>query len=131
MVRRVADKHANLHRNRAAFDEIEGILTGQDIVVKDQGSLEPQVVVPELLISGDDVVIDIDLPANHGVQVTVRDEYGHVVDSRVPKMSRGHAQAVVTGLPPGGYTVDVTGISIAAPVAPISSGLVIWDPTAA
>jgi hypothetical protein len=53
VVRRVADKHGNLHRNRAAFDEIEGILTGQDIVVKDQGSLEPQVAVPELLISGD------------------------------------------------------------------------------
>jgi pimeloyl-ACP methyl ester carboxylesterase len=124
VLRRIADKHGNLQRNRAALDEIDGVLTGTDIMVKAPEFVHPQVTVPELLLVGEELAVEISLPGQHAITVIVRDEHGQPVDVLKPRVSHGQAVAIFDGLRPGGYTVDVAGGSA---VAPVSSDILVWD----
>lgn len=128
LIRRVADKHGNLQRNQAAFDEIEGALTGQDVIVRDQSPVQPNVEAPELLNAGDPIIVRIDLGENHGIRLALRDEAGEQIDTLAPRPRNGTATATFDPQPPGGYTIDLTGLTAASPVAPVSSDLIIWAP---
>ena len=128
LIRRVADKHGNLQRNQAAFDEIEGALTGQDVIVRAQTPVQPTVDTPELLNTGDPIIVTIDLGDNHGIRLTLRDEAGDEIDTLAPRPRSGTATATFDPQPPGGYTIDLTGLNAASPDAPVSSDLIIWPP---
>jgi hypothetical protein len=78
--------------------------------------------------AGEDLNIDIKLPVNRAIQVTLKDESGEVLDIRIPRLSQGHAEAHFDPLPPGAYAIDTVGTSIASPLAPIRSDLIVWDP---
>ncbi|HET9656317.1 MAG TPA: hypothetical protein VFP72_13250, partial [Kineosporiaceae bacterium] len=112
----------------AALDEIEGVLTGQAVIVRALLPVKPTVTTPELLLAGEPLTVDVDLPANHAIKITVTSETGREVDRRVPRISHGHAHATITDLPPGAYTIDVTGTAPGSPIAPVSSDVIIWDP---
>jgi alpha-beta hydrolase superfamily lysophospholipase len=130
-IRRIADKHGNLQRNRAALDEIESVITSKPILIKAPPTIDPRVDVPELLLAGQPVPVEVTLPPGQrvGIRVTVTDEHGNLSDARTLKPSHGRARTEFTDLPPGGYTIDVTGVSPGNPIAPVSSDLLIWtDP---
>lgn len=90
-LRRVPDKHGNLHRSKAALDEIEGILTAKNIVVRAPDTVDLQVAVPELVFAGQDIPVQV-TPADgsrQAIRVTVTAETGHLVDSRLLPPRRG------------------------------------------
>lgn len=127
LLRRVADKHGNLQRNQASLDEIEGILTGQDVVVRAGTTTVPEVRAPELLLAGEPLVVELELATNSALLVTVTDEHDAVVDTRVPRLTGGTGAATFDPLPPGGYTVTVSGSSPASPVAPVTAATLVWS----
>ena len=89
----------------------------------------PVVRAPELLLAGQPLVVEVELASKAAVLVTVTDEHGAVVESRLPRMSNGTGVATIEPLPPGGYTVTVSGTTPAAPVAPITASTLVWaDP---
>ena len=128
-VRRVADKHGNLQRNAAALDELEGILTGRQIRVRGGPMVQPRVEVPELAFQGELVRVQISFTdgGNHGVKVTVTNEAGKEIDFRAPKPTNGTAVATFTDLPPGAYSIDVTGVAGTSEVGHVSSDVLVWD----
>ncbi|MBK6872816.1 MAG: hypothetical protein IPG94_16020 [Kineosporiaceae bacterium] len=128
LIKRIADKHGNLQRNQAALDEIEGILTGHDVNVRATTPLQPHVDTPELLTPDEPIPVTIDLGANHGIRLTLRNEHGTPIDTLTPRPHHGTATATFDPQPPGGYTIDLTGLAPASPITPISSDLIIWPP---
>ena len=125
-LRRIADKHGNLQRNNAALDEIESILTSRPIIIRAETTINPRVTVPELVLADEPIVVDVTMPDRVAVLISLIDEAGSTIDARTPRLSQGHAVTTFTDLQPGAYTVDVTGITPASPVAPVSSDLLVW-----
>ncbi len=134
LLRRIADKHGHLHRNRAALDELAGILGAPNLRAKAPGKpVDPDVQAPEILLAGDPLTIDVYLPdqARHGLHITVTDENGTPRATRRPRPQRGHAHVTITDLPPGGYTIHLTGTPPATPITPVTSDLLIYQPATA
>ncbi|MBI5231026.1 MAG: hypothetical protein HY876_02550 [Coriobacteriales bacterium] len=126
LIRRIADKHGNLQCNQAVFDEIEGALTGQDVVVRASRPIEPTVDVPEVADASRPLPITITLGENHGVRVILKDEHGVEVDTLIPRPVAGIARVQFEQQRPGGYSVDVVGLHPASPIQPISSDVILW-----
>jgi len=51
------------------------------------------VTAPDLLVTGEDPIVDVELPDDVQLKVTLRDERGSVVDARVPRPRNGHCYA--------------------------------------
>jgi hypothetical protein len=126
-LRRVPDKHGNLQRNRAALDELEGILTARPIRVRAAGMIDASVDLPELILAGEPLPVRVRLPdaRRAAVRITVTDESGHLVAARVVAPP---VLASFEGLPPGVYTVDVTSLDASSAVSPVSSIVLVWQP---
>jgi pimeloyl-ACP methyl ester carboxylesterase len=124
LLRRICDKHGNLHRNRAAFDEVEGILTARNVDVRAGKPIDIAVMVPELILAGEDLPVSVRLPdvGRAAVRLEIIDESGRVLESRV---MRPPAATIVTDLPPGAHTVRVIGMTPGA--SPVSSSVLVWD----
>jgi len=123
-LRHVPDKHGNLQRNKAALDELEAILTARRIHVRALGQVDAEADLPELILAGQPLPIRITLENDHraAVLVTVTDEGGNVKTRRVePPVTTS-----IDDLPPGAYTVDVTGLSPGSRIAPVSSTVLVW-----
>jgi pimeloyl-ACP methyl ester carboxylesterase len=127
-LRRVPDKHGNLHRNRAALAELEGMLTAKPVALRDTGGIPLRVDVPELVLAGRPMPVRVTLPEDkrQALRVVVTDEGGRLVDARVLRSSRGTAATTIDKLRPGVYTIDVTGPDSASPVSPVSSTVLVW-----
>ena len=127
-LRRVPDKHGNLHRNPAALDELEGVLTASREVVRAPDTVQVRVDVPELVLGGQAVPVRAQVAdgSRHGLRVTVASETGQLLDSIQPKPTRGTVTTSIDPLPPGAYTIDVSGLNQTSPVAPVSSDVLIW-----
>lgn len=130
-LRRIADKHGNLQRNRAVLDEIESVLTARPIRPRASRDVHPSVDTPELVLAGQPVPVDVTLPVGerHGIQITVVNEQGDLIESRSPRPTRGNVHTVLTDLAPGAYTITVTGRGSASPVSPVTSELLVWTGT--
>ena len=127
-LRRVPDKHGNLHRNPAALDELEGVLTASRVVVR--GDVVPlRVEVPELVLAGQAIPVQAQVAdgSRQGLLITVNDESGQFVDSYQPRPTKGTSATTLDSLPPGAYTIDVAGLNPASPVAPVSSDVLVWS----
>jgi hypothetical protein len=126
-LRRVPDKHGNLQRNRAALDELEGILTARSFDVRAAGMTEAAVDVQELILAGEPMPIRVRLAdaRRTAVRIAVTDESGHLMAARVitPPVSTSFE-----GLPPGVYAVDVTGLDASSAISPVSSIVLVWQP---
>lgn len=127
-LRRVPDKHGNLQRNRAALDEVEGVLTARSIVVRGPGPVALRVDAPELALAGEDFTVRIAAaePTARAVRLSVTDEQGTLVEARVLRSLRRPVEATIAGLKPGAYTVDVGGLDEGSPFAPVSSDMLVW-----
>jgi pimeloyl-ACP methyl ester carboxylesterase len=124
-LRRVPDKHGNLQRNRAALDELEGILTARPVRVRAGAVIEAAADLPELILAGDPLPIRVRLVGadRAAVRVTVTDESGHLVAARVitPPVTTS-----IDGPQPGVHTVDITGLGASPTIAPVTSTVLIW-----
>jgi pimeloyl-ACP methyl ester carboxylesterase len=127
LLRRVADIHGNLQSNRAALDEIDGALTGQDVIVKAAG-VDATLNAPELLTTAEPLEITIDTDDNHRLLIQLFDEADHEVDRATPRPRRGHSRCTFQDISPGGYVIKVSGVSGPA-VNPITAPLTTWDAT--
>ena len=123
-LRRVPDKHGNLQRNRAALDELEGILTAHPVYVRGGSVTEAAVDVPELIMTGEPLPVRVQLSdaRRAAVRVAVTGESGHF-EARVMTPP---ATTSFEGLAPGAYAVDVTGLDASAAVSPVSSTVLVW-----
>ncbi|MGW5633591.1 hypothetical protein [Streptomyces sp. NPDC003832] len=133
MLRRVPDHHGNLQRNKAALDEVAGVLTGLNIPVRAPGRMRHlRLDVPELSIAGEELVIRLGTAdgTRIAVLVTVRNEVGAVVESQVvvarPEPAEVRFNRDGGRLRPGAYTVDATGKHAGSPVAPVSADTLVW-----
>ena len=82
--------------------------------------------VPELLVVGEPLTVMVDLAvARDAVKITVNPETGPA-KVRTPRLTGGVVSTSFADLPPGAYTVDVTGLHPGAPIAPVSSTTLIW-----
>ena len=125
-LKRIADKHGALQCNNAVLDEIEGILTAKPIIPKAGDRVEPRVGVPELILAGEPLSVTVDLAgAREAIRITLTPETG-LAKVRTPRVTGGVASTSFTDLPPGAYTVDVTGLHRGAPISPVSSTTLIW-----
>src|SRR5262249_31324756 len=125
-LRRVPDKHGNLQRNRAALDELEGILTARPVKVRAAGVIDATADMPELILAGEPLPVRVRLSDTRrtAVRITVTGESGRLAAARVltPPATTGF-----DGLAPGVYTVDVTGLSATPAIAPVTSTVLVWQ----
>jgi pimeloyl-ACP methyl ester carboxylesterase len=130
-LRRVPDKHGNLQRNRAALDELEGILTARPVTIRGPQLIGLRVDAPEFALAGEDITVQV-TPADTkrtAVRVAVTSETGRLAESRMLRTGHGTLATTIDGLAPGGYTIDVTGIDPGSPSAPVSSDILVWEST--
>ncbi|WP_328871154.1 hypothetical protein OHT76_14065 [Streptomyces sp. NBC_00287] len=127
-LRRVPDHHGNLQRNPAALDELEGILTASDIVVRAPEETHLRLDVPELITTDEDLTVRLTSAAGTrtAVLLTIKDETGTPAHSRVVYPGPEPLEALFDGLPPGAYTVNATGTSPGSPIAPVSAATLVW-----
>ena len=126
-LRRVPDKHGNLHRNAAALDEMEGILTASSIIVRAVEPVALRVDAPDLALAGQAITMHVTPaePTRHAIHLAVTSETGTLVEARRIRPSGG--PITIGGLAGGAYTIDVTGTDAASPFAPVSSDILIWE----
>lgn len=130
LLRRVPDKHGNLQRNRAVLDEVHGILTASPVSVRAPHTTALHVDTPDLVLAGKPLPVQVATTgdAGHPVRITVTAENHRMVDSRVTRPRAGAPATIhVEDLPPGAYTVDITGVTPSSPIAPVSSTTLIWS----
>jgi pimeloyl-ACP methyl ester carboxylesterase len=128
-LRRIADKHGNLQRNKAALDEVESIITSSSIVIKAAGPIQPRVDAPELIMAGQPILVQVTIEDDPrlAVTITVQGESGQS-EVQTPRPSAGISTATFTNLVPGAYQVTVEGRAPGSPVAPVSSIVLVWPP---
>ncbi|CCK30285.1 hypothetical protein BN159_5906 [Streptomyces davaonensis JCM 4913] len=128
-LRRVPDQHGNLQRNPAALDELEGILTASDVVVRAPRETQLRLDVPELITAGEDLPVRLTSAkgSRNAVLLTVTHESGKPEETRVVLAGPEPVEALFDGLPPGAYTVDATGTRPGSPIAAVSADILVWD----
>lgn len=128
-LRRVPDQHGNLQRNPVALDEVEGILTAADIVVRAPEEVQLRLDVPELVTAGEDLPVRITSVdgTKTAVRLTVTDEHGNLEHARVVIAGPEPTEALFEDLPPGACTVDTTGTRSGSPVAAVSADTLVWE----
>lgn len=129
-LRRVCDYHGNLQRNMAALDEMEGILTTSDVVIKGEDRIPLSVSIPPLVTVEEPLEVDVVVPPGErpGLHVTVRSTDTAEETTRVLRLSHGRATARFTELRSGAYVVDVTGAVPGSAVTAVSGATVVLDP---
>ena len=127
-LRRVPDKHGNLQRNPAALDEMEGILTARNIIIKAAKPIALRVDAPELALAGQPITDPCHAcrahPPRHPPGRHQRDRHAR---RSPPDPAIRRDRSPSTGSPPGAYTIDVAGAEPASPFAPVSSDILIWE----
>ncbi|MGW4207410.1 esterase/lipase family protein [Lentzea sp. NPDC004789] len=125
---RVVEQHTSLQDNSAVLDMVEAFLTSTTIVPRNVTATEPQVVVPDLVLADEDLEVTVELKDTtpRALKVAVLDENGRQVESRSPAISETMA-IKFGGLAPGAYCVQVSGISVGAPVVPVTSAVLVMD----
>jgi hypothetical protein len=112
---------------------LEGILTAKPIVRRDaNATTELRVTVPDLVLAGADLPVTVTTvaltpngSARHAITITVRNHTDAIIASATPRLHKGHTETTFSALPPGAYSVDVTG-PVGSGVAPVSANVLIW-----
>lgn len=114
VLRGIGEGHGSLVSNDAVFDQLELLLTGEDVVYRDLGgrAVAPSVEVEPLYEAGEAVPVVVELPEAEVLEVGVRDAAGREVGVE-PVVFRGSRDgpatgiAEILGLGPGGYVVEI------------------------
>jgi hypothetical protein len=107
---------------------VESFLTAKAVVPRNVTATEPQLTVPDLVLTGEDLEVTVELKdtAARAVKVALLNEQGKQVESRSPAISE--RMTIKFGeLAPGAYYVQVSGISVGAPVVPVTSAVLVMD----
>ncbi|EWT00199.1 hypothetical protein N865_17525 [Intrasporangium oryzae NRRL B-24470] len=137
---RVRDGHGNLHRNPAALDQIEEILTTASVRRRASQPVKVRVRAPDLTLAAEALQIEADIDGEdrrHALRIVVTHESGRILESRQPTNRDGHAHATFTNLPPGTHTITVdsppnqpgmpgTGPNYGGPIEPVTTTTLIW-----
>lgn len=125
---RVTEQHTSLQDNAAVLDMVESFLTSTDIVPRNVAVTEPQVSVPDLVLTTEtlDVTVELRDTPPRALKVALLDENGKQIESRSPAISEAMS-IKFGGLAPGAYYVQVSGISVGAPVVPVTSAALVMD----
>lgn len=126
-LRRVPDKHGNLHRNAAALDELEGILTASSIVVKAAKPIALRVDAPDFALAGQVISIRVSAAetTRRAMHLTVTSETGTLIEAR--RLQPREGTITIDGLAPGAYIIDVAGTGPLSSFAPVSSDILVWE----
>jgi hypothetical protein len=136
-IHRIAEQHGNLQRNKAVLDEIEEILTTEDIRYMAEPGAPISLETPDYVTVGEPVEVTVNLPERYAVRITVANENGKVIDARVPKLgppdiSTDFAASIHTRfeeLPPDAYSINVTATAPGSPLTPVSADVLTVDVT--
>jgi pimeloyl-ACP methyl ester carboxylesterase len=125
---RVTEQHTSLQDNSTVLDMVESFLTAKTIIPRNVTSTEPQLIVPDLVLTGEDLEVTVELKDTtpRAVKVALLNEQGKQVESRSPAISESMT-IKFGGLPPGAYYVQVSGIAVGASVVPVTSAALVMD----
>ncbi len=134
-IRRVVDQHGSLQSNPWALDELEEAIVAQPVRRRAGATVPARVTVPELILAGEALTVDVDVDADPppAVRVQIVAEHGvgqreKIVASRTPTIRDGHLATSFTGLAPGAYEVRVTGLTPGSPITPVTAPALVWAP---
>lgn len=132
-VRRIVDHHGHLQANPHALDELEEIITATPVRRRAGRAVPIQVTTPDLIIAGEElpVTVHIEPDVRDAIQVAVINEHNDIVFARQPQATNGTINTTINSLPPGGYDIRITGTHHGSPVTPVTTQLLVWDPTGA
>ncbi len=132
LLRRVPDQHGNLQRNKAVLDEIHGILTASPITVRAPHTTALRVDTPDLILTGEALPVSVAIAGNdpQPIRITVTAEKNRrIIASRIVRPRDSTLTTTsIEGLPPGAYSIDLTGLTPTSTIAPVSSDILVWDP---
>lgn len=114
-IRRIADQHGNLHRNRAALDELERVLAGDDIRYRPgDGEVPVRVAASDLTLAGQPLIVAVDMDHNErqAVALIITAEDTGKPDTPAAKGPREPRRSHLRRSPPGAYAITVTAYRI-------------------
>jgi hypothetical protein len=129
-IHRVADSHGDLQLNRAAWDQIESIITASDVVYM----AEPPVVAgyppPELVTLGEQIPVTVDIEQHSdgpvpAVRVASPERGSQRPDVRTPRTRDQRLETTFAPTDPGAYRLDVAGVAAGA-VSPVTATVVVF-----
>jgi len=123
----VADNHAGLVRNRGTFDQLEGILTAEDVVYA-AGLLRLRVAAPDLLGAAEKLSVAAQVVnGDAALELVIHDETGAQLGDRLRlRSANGAVAAEVHDLTPGAFQLTVRGAGVyRGRVASVSSLLTV------
>jgi hypothetical protein len=123
----VPDRHGNIHRNAAALDELEGILTASPVVVRAPETSGLRLDVPELVIAGEELTVRLATAdgSRAGVRLVVGD-LRRPEQARVVTAGPEPVEAVFAGLPPGAHALTAVSAAPGARLSPVSADTLVW-----
>jgi hypothetical protein len=125
---RVTEQHTSLQDNATVLDMVESFLTSTTIVPRNVTATEPQVIVPDLVLAGEELEVIVELrdTTPRALKVALLDENGKQVESRGPAISETMSIRF-GGLAPGAYSVQVSGITVGSTVVPVTGAVLVMD----
>lgn len=122
----VADMHGNLQCTKAVFTMLTELITNQPVVVRGPGDVRLRLSVPDLIVTGEDLTVRVDLDGEvrRAVTITATHEDGRQPVIRTPRVHDQRVTTTLSGLRPGAYTIVASG---PPPVAPVTAGTLVWD----
>ncbi len=136
IVHRVADYHGNLQRNRAALNELEGILTASPVIIRATEAVALSVNAPSLIAKDQPLDVSVTVPtgARVGLLATLHPDAADPTrkdKAQTLWVSSGRATTRFDELAPGSYTLTVSDHGGARRVAPVTTTVLVWDAEAA
>lgn len=131
-IRRIVDHHGNLQANPHALDEVEEIITTTPVRRRAPRTTPVRVTAPDLILAGEQLPITAETQPDtrDAIQITIVNEHDTTVFARRPPVTHGKINTVVGALAPGGYEIRITGTHPGSPITPVTTQLLVWDPTA-
>jgi pimeloyl-ACP methyl ester carboxylesterase len=129
-IRWIADQHGALQSNRAALDELEGVLTAKPVVHRAPTGITLGVQLEDVALAGEPVPIEATVTGGERValQARVLDEHGRQIALARLRPSGEGQRAQLDPFAPGAYQVVVGGVgATAARVEPVTSAVLVWD----
>jgi pimeloyl-ACP methyl ester carboxylesterase len=125
----IADQHGGLQSNRAALDQIEGVLTARPVVYKAAAGVQLGVHAEPISLAGEVVSVEAEVSGGERIALlaSVVNEAGDEVASQRMQEADGLQSTEIRGLPPGAYRITVGGIGATATwVDAITCTVLVW-----
>ena len=109
-----------------SLDELDGILTARDIIVRAANTVDLRLDVPDLVMaSSTPIEVSTVDGSRQPVRITVTDENERLVDSRVTRPT-GTPTTTPVDLPPGAYSITAGGLNPGSQINPVSTDVLVW-----